>query len=125
MFDHAKLTPAPWTCTTSCLGPKWGFDVPELEEANYRDSRFGNGADAEFIALARNAFDVLMRRRWAPIVSSVRNGKVAGWSILDYANNEVIESHDGDHWPDPYTAIVKADKFATEQEAKNSEQRND
>lgn len=52
--DRANAaTERPWSCVPSCCGPSWGWDVPELEEADYRDSRFGRQQDAAFIAASR------------------------------------------------------------------------
>lgn len=52
----AAATAGPWTIEPSCvLGAGYkGWDIPELEEADYRDSRFGTLADVEFIVHAKN-----------------------------------------------------------------------
>lgn len=105
-FDISKLTAAPWTVESSCAGDLWGFDIPELPEASYRDSRFGKRADVEFIALARNAFDVMMRRGWSPIKGD------DGWYAIDQYGT-AIEDTSVDDWPDPFTAIIEADKEFT------------
>ena len=113
-MDVSKLTPAPW-------------------EAEEFDSDYGSGAlyakphgrfigvmgenytDAEFIALARNAFDVMMRRGW-------RVGKKPG--CVDAFVVESWQQVEGKIlwspvWPghvssDPFTALVEADKWYKE-----------
>jgi hypothetical protein len=66
-------------------------------------------SNAEFIALARNAFDVMMRRGWSP----ERMGDT--WVVNDedgrmfnYQSEELMR------WPDPYTALVEADAWYKE-----------
>ena len=56
MAEHTKT---PWTVVESCA-TGYGWDIPELPWAEYRDSRFGVKEDAEFIVLAANAHDDLM-----------------------------------------------------------------
>lgn len=111
----SKLTPAPWTCRPSCAGADWGFDVPELEDADYRDSRFGNQADAEFIALARNAFDVMMRRGWG--VASSPQDKLwflhfQGDPEFAWRDERQLRDWSASHGAeDPFTALVEADRW--------------
>jgi hypothetical protein len=47
----AAHTPGPWTVEESCV-TDGGWDIPEIPEAMYRDSRFGLEADAKLIAAA-------------------------------------------------------------------------
>jgi hypothetical protein len=114
-MDMSKLTPAPWTCRPSCAGADWGFDVPELEDADYRDSRFGNQADAEFIVLARNAFDVMMRRGWNPCKSSLSGNWRIDMNDGDYFTIP-LDATDIEPWEfaDPFTALVEADRWYRE-----------
>jgi hypothetical protein len=69
--------------------------------------------DAVFIALARNAFDVQMRREWWPVPA--RNGQ---WIVRSPDNAlDVMEGppeRDFQTWPDPFTALVEADRWYRE-----------
>ena len=58
-MSESNHTPLPWTVEESCV-EGFGWDIPELPEGGYRDSRFGNKADADFIALAANCHDELV-----------------------------------------------------------------
>jgi len=55
-IDLSKLTPAPW------IADRREIEVPE--NFHIYDEGGHNEEDAAFIALARNAFDVMMRRGW-------------------------------------------------------------
>lgn len=125
-MDLEKLTPAPWrfvgenvpglfgkALLPSLYGPdqlrvaKVGTDdVKRTEELGKRFV-----ADAAFIALARNAFDVMMRRGWSPWA-----GKE--WSVLDDEGGMIYRKHGGDGSritaSDPFTALVEADKWYKE-----------
>ena len=61
-----------------------------------------NADDAEFIVLARNAFDIMMRRGWW----AQKRGE--GWAVY---NNWIPLPSDPLTWPDPFTALVSADKW--------------
>lgn len=68
-------------------------------------------ADAEFIAIARNAFDVMMRRGWSPLKS--RNG----WRVDQDDGTYFAFGKDGvepAEWADPFTALVAADAWYRE-----------
>lgn len=135
-----KLTPAPWVadlmhglhqvrCSryAGVAGHPFkakgfsGFDgeksvelIDGFKEVPYSDE------DCEFIALARNAFDVLMRRGWNCYQLD------DGWYVEDGGNKGenpgkilcAIRQRDGTneilHWPDPFTALVEADKWFKE-----------
>lgn len=77
--------------------------------------------DPEFAATAAEAFRVMMRRGWRPS----RDRPDGGWYV---SNRQMIEATVGlpDErypkriWPDPFTALVEADKWYRE----NVEKRN-
>ena len=68
--------------------------------------------DAEFIALARNAFGVMMRRGWWAV--KVRSG---GWIVADGHYGWVGTKVDDVlvEYSDPFTALVEAEKWYKEQ----------
>ena len=109
MIDLTKLTPAPWEVVkdqgsqTIFIPRPNGFPML-LEEDN-------DPVPLEFAALARNAFDVMMRRKWE-----------AEWLLVgvDSALEILPEQLQKMRWPDPFTALVEADRWMTEQEAKQS-----
>lgn len=114
------LTAAPWKAVDSRFEPEeysvdgelvldvgivgWailgGGGDPQQDGWALLHGEAGNGTivpqrdDLEFIALARNAFDVLMRRGWHPSRDSA-----GGW-WCEYV-----------HAPDPFTALVLADEW--------------
>ena len=121
-MDLSKLTPAPWI-----------VDVPgcvchRFKEGGARTIAIpGNGynpwpqdvADAEFIALARNAFDVIMRRGWWAIKDIHDTFFVKG-PCEKSTLSHLMTPHPKDDWgnpsrfPDPFTALVEADKWYRE-----------
>lgn len=127
-----KLTPAPWyegkpyaemcDCFTGTLGGVcsnvWadgGHDVTKLCAGLGED-------DAKFMALARNAFDVMMRRGW----TLYRDGGGYWIAVVEYGGSPIIRADDGELcWytglrPDPFTALVEADKWYREHIDKNT-----
>ncbi len=100
-IDLSKLTPAPWmddsgdVLDSGCESLLGGWDDGS--------GWFHNWPDAAFIALARNAFDVMMRRRMYALPDA--DGK---WIVLkgqDWFRNDC-----------PFTALVEADKWLTAKE---------
>lgn len=84
-IDLANLTPAPWISApfkSDGSGGTW-LDI----------------ADAHFIAIARNAFDVMMRRGWS--VKCFQSGR---WYVDN--GSEYLNSAD-----DPFTALLEADAW--------------
>ncbi len=111
MIDLSKLTPAPW------LNNPGDPEVtgPTREDMVIYDEGGHGATDGAFIALARNAFDVMMRRGWQPRQNS------KGWRAWN-PDDEDYMGHDEDgyfYWPDPFTALVEGDKFNPE-EPKNA-----
>jgi hypothetical protein len=111
-MDLSKLTPAPWHAVQDDIG--W------LVRCEWDD--------AEFIALARNAFDVMMRRGWVAVRSN--SLKTNPWFVQD-ENREQLrvlgpEDDDGDEtwlypdWAaDPFTALVEAHQWYQDHMSKN------
>ncbi len=115
-LDLTKLTPAPWCVrhgeldssvfcgSENPLDAKCGFHLP-------------GSTDAAFIALARNAFDVMMRRKFSPEkvgeneFSVLMDGETLGsmWiGFTDpYTGKRLV-------WADPFTALVEADEWYRE-----------
>ena len=102
MIDLTKLTPAPWVDSHSdlCFHPKHGGTASVPIDANHR----------KFIALARNAFDVMMRRGWG------MHQYETEWVILPDEDNELpFEAWlQRQEFPDPFTALVEADAWYRE-----------
>lgn len=65
--------------------------------------------DAKFIDLARNAFDVMMRRGW-----SAQCVDKNFWYVCDDCGDDVVLEESSHHWEDPFTALVEADKWYRE-----------
>lgn len=93
-MDLSKLPSAPWTDT--------GFGI------------YAGGTDAfpcysvsvrEFVVLARNAFDVMMRRGWS--VTPTRSG----WKVRLPDRDHPVELVT---YADPFTALVEADALYRE-----------
>lgn len=105
-MNISKLTPAPWTWEGRYFAGMVLGGRPNGEVIGKIDpNRNGNGkdADGEFIALARNAFDVMMRREWQAEKNQY------GWRAKDIDGVwcEVYELG----YSDPFTALVEADKW--------------
>lgn len=66
--------------------------------------------DAEFIALARNAFDVMMRRKWYPMLDGSGKWR-AEYQESDYLTRNWVNSEADFSFNDPFTALVEADAW--------------
>ena len=141
-MDVSKLTPAPWSvgvmesCTCDLarewpcvVGPPkqmWHPDVDAVDTPRICRELHGvvvsspvamncddSKEDAEFIALARNAFDVMMRRGWG--VSKARYAGEFGWVVWERRRIEAIGEGmaliHGKVYDDPFTALVEADRW--------------
>lgn len=124
-MDLSKLSPAPWWAVHTETA------YPDVETGPTDDpsERFSviermDGADFAFIALARNAFDVMLQRGWSPERFSLLGGGFA-WRIPMGQANEMIREHGVNaacfknyaaltKWPDPFTALVEADRWYAE-----------
>lgn len=105
-----KLSPAPWNAEGLRVWHE-GQTVSLIAMLKFETEVEHAEDDAEFIALARNAFDVLQRRPW-----TIKKWDDGRWGI---AMN--VGYHWPDHclgmpneWPDPFTALVAADEWYKE-----------
>jgi len=120
-MDLNKLTPAPWfwsKCGNWIFGPDVNGIVGEhiLCYNTDDDGLHGEQADKDFIALARNAFDVMMRRGWSPCLAE-EDGPLDEWTLFDSGGLPVISCPGVTVpriWPDPFTALVEADEWYKE-----------
>ena len=105
-MDVSELSLGPWFShgTQLCSGSVFSANVV---------AEFKAEADAKHAALARNAFDVMVRRGWFPISVPGRGmwrcgtrGQHFGVETIEYA--------------DPFTALVEADKWYREHVEKAS-----
>ena len=103
MIDLKKLTPAPWQAQGEgiCCGL---YAEPGHMLIFDPDSTW---ADASFIALARNAFDVMLRRGWYAYPPSSQQ---VGWGV-DARPQALPMDLCKLSWPDPFTALVEAEKW--------------
>jgi hypothetical protein len=119
-MDLSKLAPAPWT-SDGCYvhGPVvvGDGDVPDYSSMTIYDEGGHNEDEAKFIALARNAFDVMMRRGWYAVtrgdewtVPFCLAEEDAGFPWKAYESVTGKEAS----WPDPFTALVEADRWYRE-----------
>jgi hypothetical protein len=113
MIDLSKLTPAPWVAEIDndnrdaevalVYGP-----YPKGDPCLVVAGVFEDLTDGEFIALARNAFDVMMRRGWFPKRADISRK----WFVLRLSDS-FQHAH---RWcaDDPFTALVEADEWYKE-----------
>ena len=76
----------------------------------------GNRVNFEFIALARNAFDVMMRRGWIAVQHCMTPGQET-WIVLNKFKVAVERGGNSGVYfeaADPFTALVEADKWYKE-----------
>ena len=132
-MDVTKISPAPWKAVhrycnagpddDEVFGLAWDIEGPP-EAIN---GQFAKAADAQFVALARNALDIMMRRSWWP-QRVFQPGWDFGW-VACYRKPDqphcgpwiVMPSIDDcrghpewrRYWPDPFTCIVETDKWLT------------
>lgn len=107
-----KLSPAPWKMDVGAIQTDpydtpydWYFARgPIIKGKIAKEGKEAANTDAEFIALARNAFEVMMKREWHAEKTN------DGWEVIGSGHAEIIDSRH----PDPFTAIVEADKWYRE-----------
>ena len=108
-IDLNKLTPAPWTphrYMQPASGNRYALLDPSCQ--SYCDSK----TDMEFAALARNAFDVMMRRGWMP--RRYRDGTFGVQNEFGDWPIELTGWKPKHQFSDPFTALVEADCWYTE-----------
>ena len=125
MIDLSKLTPAPWRIdefsdneTTAICGPGSDDHVCIIQHGDElaQGPSPTEEVNAEFIALARNALDVQMRREWF----SVPDGFTGRWKVATNLQAYKIPMELWQAWEDviradnPFTALVHADKWYAE-----------
>lgn len=116
-IDLEKLSAAPWRHNGFHTIISGDFRIAECD---LDLSGVECEANADFIALARNAFEVMMRRGWTADKSSVEG---EGWRVMMFGDHFAF-TEDGEagtfrsdritaipHWPDPFTALVEADAW--------------
>lgn len=129
-FDPTKLPPAPFAVSPN-VHDSWGWirdaegapagrtdcswllgDLDEFRRTHeYGSPEYKRGPEAvanlaEFCAVARNAFDVMMRRGWGVV------HRQSGWFAAipeECFQNEIAFRKM--RWPDPFTALVESDKW--------------
>lgn len=117
MIDLSKLTPMPWL-------PKSSHDIKAGPEdydatiAKFWSSPFSLTPDVaqenrNFTLLARNAFDVMMRRGWT-VMPCYINRPGTFWKVRMLERDHEIEQKE---FPDPFTALVEADLWFKNQES--------
>lgn len=104
MIDLEKLTPLPAVVKDHDFEEDaCGFAASVCHpDEEFEAALFFEKDDAEFYLLARNAFDVMMRRGWYP---RPHFGKWRAHGADGYM---------GDEFPDPFTALVETDKWYKE-----------
>ncbi len=107
-IDLEKLSPAPWQAHGH-----------ELYYSSRLHQQIPSAVDAGFIALARNAFDVMMRRGWG--VVWFEDGR---WAIVTQGESahECLAARISLS-NDPFTAMVEADKWYRENVEKVNHER--
>ncbi len=107
-----NLAPAPWKADGQRVeGPDEGGDRGRMviyDEGGHTET------EAEFIALARNAFDVMVRRGWGVACYGPGRWVVPGFSKHWY----VVHAGPPYDYPDPFTALVEADNWLKAREEK-------
>ena len=120
-IDLAKLTPAPWIVgvTDSRLILRSEVEECNVAEIIWEDRKqHWQPHDAAFIAVARAAFEVMMRRGW--YAKNFGECDVGGcvWGIV-MGNTYFNQTARGGiseftHFADPFTALVEADTWYRE-----------
>lgn len=109
-LDLSKLSPAPFTVSpdSATVLDAAGGAVAHFLHGSTPETKAQAFRDAHSYATMRNALDVMLRRNWIAFrygdhyVVNESPGKVpVSWAVQKAAN-----------WPDPFTAMVEADKLA-------------
>lgn len=110
-MDLSKLSPA----------EDWNSEIDRdrhMDDSGFwactpeRETREEASVDAQFVDLARNAFDVMMRRKWSPMhvcQDDHSDEEQWGWKVFSHGLAAYV-GDPADLWPDPFTALVEADK---------------
>lgn len=112
------LAPAPWVAEWRSGSGAYILSAGGV--ANRGPLIQGKQTDAEFCALARNAFDVMLRRGWWAQRDCGCDLWRISWNTEDCVNGRVksfpwwkYEKQTGKApaWPDPFTALIEADAW--------------
>lgn len=119
-MDISKISPAPWRYDIYSNDIQIGDGTETVSkivvngkhDSVYSDEETMSVCDAEFIALARSAFDVMMRRGWNPY-------RISGRWHINSGNDGCCMGRFEEwlrdmSWDDPFTALVEADKWFKE-----------
>lgn len=100
-------------------------DVTELHEEHDEDGAHywdeAGRINLGFAAMARNAFEVMMRRHWWSVEFSCDESGAKAWHVSSYCvpvHGEMRKFVASQICVDPFTALLEADKFMKEIEAK-------
>ena len=120
-MDMTNLPPAPWQCDerVRCMALYSGEKVNCFDDLGETIAYIGWGtlpafdlpmkrAAWEFAALARQAFDVMMRRGWYAQPDSEK------WYVFGLGSLILQGAKQDGPWPDPFTALVEADRWYVE-----------
>lgn len=105
-MDVSKLSPAPWRLSGCEKHPDGGKVIcNKLRDANGKTVLSAD--DLEFAALARNAFEVMVRRGW-----SAHNTANKGLWFVDVPTRRPFDGGSiRIKADDPFTALVEADAW--------------
>lgn len=105
MIDLSKIAPAPWHNDGREI---YGPSGSPANGIYIYDEGGHNEDEAQFICLARNAFDVMMRRGW----TLEQIGTT--WFVADGCDGATEAANAVGGFQDPFTALVEADKWYRE-----------
>jgi hypothetical protein len=109
MIDLSKLSPAPWTGDENATEIRDGNGESVLAQTGRERDCFGE-EDFAFVLLARQAFDVMMRRGWEAQQYQRQ------WFAVDGDRMDGRAIVPDSFHPDPFTALVEADRWTKERE---------
>lgn len=116
-IDLTKLKTGHWKvyrCSYCEEGHACNFDGEQSLDHSYDECHHPLDLnEAEFIALAGRAFDVMMRRGWGVAHFPCKRNKVGVWMAIECQDGPIIENV-STGWPDPFTALVEADRWYKE-----------
>ena len=115
-MDLSGLNPAPWVVLEDSCGDLY-IQAGKRNISLLAGEMGGPGERLvlEFVALARNAFEVIMRRGWGVLpCRSVTGYWVAKDSEGTPFDAGCRENCPTLYWPDPFTALVEADAWYRE-----------
>jgi hypothetical protein len=115
MLDLENLTAAPWQLVW--CGAQSGCASGYVQNGTRTPCHFFHDckADGEFIALARNALDIMLRRHWWPVAFRCDEDQGRAWHVSSSCVPPEMRRFAAQQWcADPFTAIVEADQWCRE-----------